>query len=440
MAENIELSCVWDHTIIKILNHDIQSKIGNMIKEWVVFNKLEDFNSLLEYTDDDFTPTGKLCYINENGEKLYRKLMKEFYNLRWYIQHLVDLHEYQYGDNQWTNPLHESSWTYITNKQFMKYVNFTLYEMTPEQMKINPMKPIIKVRTNDELDKEEGESNTDEQESTKSIEEEEEFTTSEELTKDEYSTFSDMSKQDSESDINVDETQHQENSYTPETLQNNTTIHDKHNLIHDEYDTSENEHIIEIETIEDYGEKIHETEESIPVETSQVLTVFNKTIHHEDDSSDDKSVIEIEPPQENGEQEIGKQDKLLTTTFQIEIENRKVEGLITYSTDQQIFKFKVNSWGVNIEFTLYELKCTINAILQHMDFYHTTENPCVMMIAKHNTKSCECIIIHQDELYIASSTIQEILHIVKDKYKIKINSNDYLESNFPYDPGGTMIC
>ena len=27
-----------------------------------------------------------------------------------------------------------------------------------------------------------------------------------------------MSKQDSESDINVDETQHQENSYTPETL------------------------------------------------------------------------------------------------------------------------------------------------------------------------------------------------------------------------------
>ena len=75
MAENIELSCVWDHTIIKILNHDIHSKTGNMIKEWVVFNKLEDVNSLLEYTDDDFTPTGKLCYINENGEKLYRKLI-----------------------------------------------------------------------------------------------------------------------------------------------------------------------------------------------------------------------------------------------------------------------------------------------------------------------------------------------------------------------------
>ena len=90
MSENIKLSYVWDHTISKILLHDLQSKMGNMIKEWVVFNKLEDFNSLLKYTDDDFTPTGKFCYINENGEKLHRKLMKEFYNLRWYIQHLVD--------------------------------------------------------------------------------------------------------------------------------------------------------------------------------------------------------------------------------------------------------------------------------------------------------------------------------------------------------------
>ena len=348
MSENIELSYVWDHTIIKILNHDIHSKIGNMIKEWVVFNKLEDFNSLLEYTDDDFTPTGKLCYINENGEKLYRKLMKEFYNLRWYIQHLVDLHEYHYGDNEWTNRLHESNWTYQTNKTFMKYVNFTLKEMTPGQMKMNPIKPIIKVKTNEELDTEEGESNSDEQESTISIEEEEEFTTSEELTENEYSTFSDISKQDSESDINVDETQNEQISHTPKTLQihntYNTTMHDIDDLIHDENNTSEDENTIEIETFEQYGEKIQETEESIPTETSQVLTVFNKAIHHEDDSSDDKSVVEIESPQENGEQEIGKQDKLLITTFHMKIENRKVEGLITYSTDQQIFKFKVNSW------------------------------------------------------------------------------------------------
>ena len=257
-------------------------------------------------------------------------------------------------------------------------------------------------------------------------------------------------KQDSESDINIDDTQDDLNPQTPETLQihntYNTAMHDKDYLIHDEYDTSENENITEIETFEHYGEKIHETKESIHAQTSQVLTVFNKAIHFEDDSSDDKSVIEIEPPKENGEQEIGKQDKLLTTTFQIEIENREVEGLITYSTEQQIFKLKLNSgnskelWGVNIEFTLYELKCTIAAILQHMGFYHTTENPCVMMRVNHKTKSCECIIIHQDELYIASNTLQEILHIAKDKYKIKINPNDYQGSNFPYDPGGTMIC
>ena len=145
-----------------------------------------------------------------------------------------------------------------------------------------------------------------------------------------------MSKQDSEYDINVDDTLDQENPQTPETLQIhntcNRTMHDIDNSIHDEHDTSEDENITEIEMYEDYGEKIHEAEESEPTETSQVLTVFNKTIHHEDDSSDDISEIEIEPPKENGEQEIGKQDKLLTTQFRIEIENRKVEGLITYST------------------------------------------------------------------------------------------------------------
>ena len=311
------------------------------------------------------------------------------------------------------------------------YGNQVIY--TQFSAKMNPINPIIKVNTNEELDTEEGESNIHEQESTISNKDE-----------DEYSTVSDMSRQNSELDINVDETQNEQNPHTLETLQihntYNTTMHDNDDLIHNEYDTSENEHTIEIETYEHYGEKIHETEKLIPTETSQVLTVFNKGIHHEDDSSDDTSVIEIEPPRENGQQEIGKQDKLLTSTFQIEIENRKVEGLITYSTDQQIFKFKVNSWGVNIEFTLYELKWTIHAILQHMGFYHTTENPCVMMRANHETKSCECIILHQDELYIASSTIQEIIHIVKENYKIKINSNDYLGSNFPYDPGGTMIC
>ena len=97
-------------------------------------------------------------------------------------------------------------------------------------------------------------------------------------------------------------------------------------------------------------------------------------------------------------------------------------------------------WGVNTDFSTYELKWTIDAISQHTGFSHTTENPCVMMRVNHKTKFCEYIIIYLDELCIASNTLQEILHIVKDKYKIKINPHVYQGSNFPHDPGGTMIC
>ena len=139
MSENIELSYGWDHTIKKILNYHLKSQMGIKINEWVVFNKLEDFNSLLKYTDDDFTPTGNLCYINENGEMLATRTLKEFYNLRWYIQHLIDENEYQYDDDEWTNPLSESYWIYHTNKHFMKYASFILQEMTPEQVKQNPI-------------------------------------------------------------------------------------------------------------------------------------------------------------------------------------------------------------------------------------------------------------------------------------------------------------
>ena len=415
MTESNHLCDLWEHTIIKVFKHDSKSELGLMFKQWIIFNKLENFISILNYPIDDFTPSGNLCLMNEHGDILPYTPMKKIFNLRWYIQHLMDESE-----DEAQNPLSVENWMKQNNCKFIKYVIHHRHPMTPAQLKQKPFEEIFK-NQHEKVD-------TDEGESTK-IEEEEEFTTSEELTE-EYSTFSDISKQDSESDINVDDTQHPENPHTPGTLQihntYNTTMHDENDLIHDEYDTSEDETISEIETFEHYGEKIHETEESIPAETSQVLTVFNKAIHHEDDSSDDKSVIEIDPPKENGEQEIGKQDKLIMTTFQIEIENRKVEGLITYSTYQQIFKFKVNSWGVNIEFTLYELKCTIDAILQHMSFYHTTENPCVMMRVNHKTKSCEYIILHQDELYIASSTLQEILHIVKEKYKIKINPHVYL--------------
>ena len=71
-----------------------------MITKWVKFNKLENFNSLLNYTIDDFTPSCDLCYLKENGESLHQTPLQELFNLRWYIQHLIDE-----NDNKCNNPL-----------------------------------------------------------------------------------------------------------------------------------------------------------------------------------------------------------------------------------------------------------------------------------------------------------------------------------------------
>ena len=171
-------------------------------------------------------------------------------------------------------------------------------------------------------------------------------------------------------------------------------------------------------------------------------------MHNEDDSihdeneSSEENVTDIETHENNGEQNNKQEDKLLTTNFEVKVENRKVEGLITYSTDQQIFKLKVISgsnqevWGVSIDFQSIHSKWTIDAILQHMGFYATTENSNVMMRENHNAQSCEYIIICQDGLYIVSTTPEEILHMLKDKYKINI----YLQDKYPHDPGGRDIC
>ena len=70
-----------------------------------------------------------------------------------------------------------------------------------------------------------------------------------------------------------------------------------------------------------------------------------------------------------------------------------------------------------------------------MGFYATTENPNVMMRENHNTQACEHIIICQDGLYIASTTPEEILHMLKGKYNINI----YLQDKYPHDPGGRDI-
>ena len=163
------------------------------------------------------------------------------------------------SEDEAQNPLSEENWMKQNNCKFIKYVIHHRHPMTPEQLKQKPFEEIFK-NQHEKVDSEEVES----------TKVQEEFTTSEELTEEQYSTFSYISKQDSESDINVDDTQDQQNSQTPETLQihntDNTTMHDKDDSMHDEYDTSENQNKTEIETFEHCGEKIHETKESIPVE------------------------------------------------------------------------------------------------------------------------------------------------------------------------------
>ena len=140
-------------------------------------------------------------------------------------------------------------------------------------------------------------------------------------------------------------------------------------------------------------------DETNTTETHQVHNVLNETIHDEensseakDDTSEEQNLNQMQTYENNGKKN-GQENKLLTTptNFEVKVENRKVEGLITYSTDQQIFKFKVNSgtdqelWGVYIDFQSIHSKWTIDAILQHMGFFVTTENPNVMIRENHNT-------------------------------------------------------
>ena len=392
MEETIHLSDLWENTITKIFKLDPTYKVDQMIRQWVIYNKLEDFNSLLNYTDEDFKPYGggNLSYYKEHGDSVVKMMpttpLQMLENLRWYIQHLINGSGYLYDDDESNYPLNEDKWMLQTYGKFMKYVIFTLHRMTPEQMKMNPIKPIIKVKTKEELDTEKGES----------TKVQDEFTTSKE-----------------EGESIMDEEESTETSQELSEEQNSTS---------DIY--------------------IENQEDSKSIETSQVHNVLNNSITNEIDSHTVEDVTEFELPKENGEQNNAKEDEHLTTNFQMQSENRKVEGSITYSTDQQIFKLKVNSatgqevWGFYIDSQSDQNKWTIHGILLHMGFYVTTENPNVMMRENHNTKSSEYIFICQDDLYIASTTPEQILNMLKDKYKINI----YLQGKYPHDPGGRDIC
>ena len=164
MSENSHLCDLWEHTIVKVFQYDPKSELGLMLKQWIIFNKLENFNSILNCTIDDFTPSGNLCYINEHGEILHQTPMYELFNLRWYIQHLLDESE---DENE--NPLKQQNWMKQTNWKFIKFVIHHKHLLTPEQLKQKPFEEIIKIG-HKQLDTEKGESNSNE--------DEEEFTTS----------------------------------------------------------------------------------------------------------------------------------------------------------------------------------------------------------------------------------------------------------------------
>ena len=142
MPETIHL---WEHTITKIFKHDPKSELGLMVKEIVVYNKLESFNSLLNYTIDDFSPSGNLCYFKENGEILHQTPLQELFNLRLYIQHIIDESQSDDDDDEFDNPLSEENWMLETNWKLIKYVIQKNHSMTPEQMKKKPIKQIIKI-------------------------------------------------------------------------------------------------------------------------------------------------------------------------------------------------------------------------------------------------------------------------------------------------------
>ena len=87
---------------------------------------MEDFNSLLSYTVDKFTPTGSLCYYKEKADSetpimMPTTLLQELYNLRRYITHRMYESGYDYDDAELDDPLNEDNWLFQTRGKSMKY-------------------------------------------------------------------------------------------------------------------------------------------------------------------------------------------------------------------------------------------------------------------------------------------------------------------------------
>ena len=228
MTDTNHLCDLWEHTIAKGFKHDSKSQLGLMLKQWIIFNKLENLNSILNFTIDDFAPSGNLSYISQHGDMLHHSPLREVFNLRCYIQHLMDETE-----DEDENPLSNENWMKQNSWKFIKYVIQHRHPMTPRQLKQKLFEEIFK-NQHEKVDTEEGESNEEEEKSTIS---------------------SEKSEQDSESGTTTED---EEEPNTTETHQVhsclNETTHDEENSSETEDDKSEDENITEMQTNENDGE------------------------------------------------------------------------------------------------------------------------------------------------------------------------------------------
>ena len=198
--------------------------------------------------------------MNQQGDILHHTPLREVFNLRCYIQHLMDESE-----DETQNPLSHESWMKQNNWKFIKYVVHYRHPMTSEQLIQKPFEEIFK-NQHEKVDTDEGES----------IEEEEKSTTS-----------SDKSEQNSDTDITTEdelETNTTETHQVHNVL--NETIHDEENSSEAEDDTSEDESVTEMQTYENNGEpnvqedKLLATNFEVKVENQKVeglITLINRS-------------------------------------------------------------------------------------------------------------------------------------------------------------------
>ena len=149
--------------------------------------------------------------MNEHGDSLPYRPMIQIFNLRWYIQLLMDESE---EENQ--NPLNCENWMKQTNWKFIMCVIHHRHPMTPEHLKQKPFKEILK-KQHENLDTEKGQSNEEEEKST---------------------TSSQHSEQDSESYTSIEDEQETNTTETHQIHNDlNNTIHDEEKSSDDQNDT-----------------------------------------------------------------------------------------------------------------------------------------------------------------------------------------------------------